>query len=76
MGLVGATAYRALFHDLKLQPGQSIFINGGSTSIGIIAIQVAKSLGCTVTATASGKNEEFLKSLGVDKVWLPPKIIV
>ena len=66
--IVAVTAYQALFEVGKLQPGQKIFINGGSTSVGIYAIQFAKGIGCEVHASASGKNEDFLKSLGVDKV--------
>ena len=68
LGLVGATAYHAIFHDLKLEPHQHLFINGGSTAVGIFAIQLTKALGCMVTVSASGKKEEFLRSLGVDKV--------
>lgn len=71
IGLAGATAYHALFHDLKLEPGQSLFINGGSTSVGIFAIQLAKANGCTVTVTGSTRKEEFLRSLGVDHVRKP-----
>lgn len=68
LALVGLTAYQCLFNIAKLESGQSIFINGGSTSVGIIAIQLAKAIGCTVTASASAPKEELLKSLGVDHV--------
>jgi len=66
--IVAVTAYQALFDIGKLEPGQKVFINGGSTSVGIYAIQMAKAIGCEVHASASGKNEDFLKGLGVDKV--------
>ena len=66
--LAGLTAYRALFRLAKLEQGQSIFINGGSTAVGIYATQLAKALGCTVTASASAKKEPFVRSLGVDHV--------
>lgn len=68
LGLAGCTAYHALFHVLKVEPGQSVFINGGSTAVGMFAIQLAKANGCTVTATGSEKKEEVLRSLGVDRV--------
>jgi len=66
--VVAVTAHQALFDIGKLQPGQKVFINGGSTSVGIYAIQFAKAIGCTVHASASSRNEDFLKSLGVDDV--------
>jgi len=67
LALAPLTAYQALFKLGKLQPGQHIFINGGSTAVGSSAIQMAKAIGCTVTATASAKNETFVRSLGVDE---------
>lgn len=68
LGLAGLTAYEALLNVGKLQPGQHLFINGGSTAVGIVAIQLAKALGCTVTVTASSKREDFVRSLGADNV--------
>lgn len=50
----------------------SVFVNGGSSAVGAFAIQFAKARGCTVWASASGKNGDFLKGLGVDEVCLPP----
>lgn len=66
--LAGLTAYQALFEVAKLEPGQTIFINGGSTSVGAYAIQLAKARGSTVVASASGKNEQFVRDLGADEV--------
>ena len=66
--IVALTAYSAVYRIGKLEAVQRIFINGGSTSVGMYAVQFAKSLGCMVYASASGKNEEFLKNLGVDEV--------
>ncbi|KAI0933956.1 hypothetical protein AcW1_005634 [Taiwanofungus camphoratus] len=65
--LVGMTAYQALFHVAKLEPEQHLFVNGGSTAVGAFAIQLAKAIGCKVTASASGKNEEYVCSLGADE---------
>ena len=66
--MVALTAYAALYQIGKLEAGQTIFINGGTTSVGLYAIQFAKALGCKVHASASGKNQEFLRNLGVDEV--------
>jgi NADPH:quinone reductase-like Zn-dependent oxidoreductase len=68
ISIVALTAYAALYHIGKLEAGQRIFINGGTTSVGMYAVQFAKALGCKVYASASGKNEEFLRNLGVDQV--------
>ena len=68
IAMVAMTAHAAVYKIGKLEAGQRIFINGGTTSVGIYAIQFAKALGCKVYASASGKNEEFLKNLGVDEV--------
>lgn len=46
----------------------SVFVNGGSSSVGAFAIQIAKAKGATVWASASGKNEQFVRSLGADEV--------
>ncbi|KAG8215506.1 hypothetical protein J3R82DRAFT_9151 [Butyriboletus roseoflavus] len=45
---------------------QSIFINGGSTSVGIYAIQLAKALSFHVTTSASARNKSFVRSVGAD----------
>lgn len=66
--IVAMTAYTAVHRVGKLEAGQRIFINGGTTSVGMYAVQFAKALGCKVYACASGKNEEFLRDLGVDEV--------
>jgi len=68
IAIVAMTAYAAVYQFGKLEAGQRIFINGGTTSVGIYAIQIAKAIGCKVYASASGRNEQFLKDLGVDEV--------
>lgn len=52
----------------KLEPDQTIFINGGSSSLGAFAIQFAKARGAKVVATASTKNEAFGRRMGADEV--------
>lgn len=44
--LCGYTAYHYLFGLAKLEEGQSVFVNGGSTGVGLFAIQIAKAHGC------------------------------
>jgi len=66
--LTGLTAYEVIFNRCNIQPGQRLFINGGSTSVGIFAIQLAKIRGAHVTVSASGGKEDLLRSLGADEV--------
>ena len=65
---VGMTAYQALFEvaKLKQEPGQSVFINGGSTSVGMYAIQIAKSYGIKVAASTSPRNAKLVEELGAE----------
>ena len=69
-GVVGVsvTAYQALFEVAKLrqEPGQSVFINGGSTSVGMYAIQIAKSYGIRVVASTSPRNAKLVEELGAE----------
>ncbi|KAJ7175689.1 NAD(P)-binding protein [Mycena filopes] len=67
LAIVVATAYQALVTNLHIESGQTVFINGGSSAVGLASIQIAKSIGCKVVATASSKNKELLLSLGVDE---------
>ena len=65
------TAYQVIVDICRVEEGQTVFINGGSTSVGSMAIQIAKARGARVVATASGKNESHVRSLGADEVREP-----
>lgn len=62
------TSYQALHKIAKLESEQTILVNGGSTAAGAFAIQLAKAVGAKVVATASGRNEEFVRKQGADEV--------
>lgn len=66
--LAAQTAYQALYDKGKIEEGMSVFINGGSTAVGSFAIQIAKAAGTKVIATASAKNEQYVRNLGADEV--------
>lgn len=66
--LAALTSYQALHHIANVEPGQTVFINGGSSATGAFAIQIAKAKGARVVATASGKNEQVIRNLGADEV--------
>src|SRR6201987_3223049 len=65
---VGAlTSWQGIFDTANLQDGQRILITGASGGVGSMAVQLAKAKGAFVIATASGKNEEFVRSLGANE---------
>src|SRR3954453_10268355 len=64
--LAGGAGWQALIDTAKLQAGQTVLIHGGSGGVGSLAIQIAKTRGAKVIATASTRNQELLKQLGAD----------
>ncbi len=64
-----ATVEHMLFDNARLEPGEWILVHAGGSSIGSIAIKIAKSLGCTViTTVGSADKAEKAKALGADHV--------
>lgn len=52
----------------RVQPGQSVLINGAGGGAGTFAIQLAKSYGAEVTGVDNAGKLDFLRSLGADHV--------
>lgn len=62
------TAWRALFEEGGLQPGQSVLVEG-SGGMSVFALQLAKMAGATVFATTSSEGKaDRLRELGADHV--------
>lgn len=68
MPVVGETAWRAIVTVGNVQPGQKVLIHGGAGGVGSSAVQIARARGAYIIATASPRNDNFLKSLGVSRV--------
>ena len=64
--LTALTAMQA-FEIMNVKAGESIFISGGTGSLGAMAIPLAKSLGLSVYTNGSADNEERVKALGADR---------
>ena len=63
------TAWESLYERLRLQAGQTLFINAGAGGVGHVAIQLAKHIGARVCATVSSDEKaEFVRALGADQV--------
>lgn len=62
------TVWHNVFERGGLKKGGKFLVHGGTSGIGITAIQVAKAFGATVLTTAgSDKKCEICKQLGADK---------
>jgi NADPH:quinone reductase-like Zn-dependent oxidoreductase len=66
--LVGLTAYQALFDHGGLEAGQRILVNGASGAVGGYAVQLAKSAGAYVIATADPSTRARVQAAGADEV--------
>ena len=64
--LTALTAMQA-FEVMDVHAGESVFISGGTGSLGAMAIPVAKSLGLHVYTNGSGDNEDRVRKLGAEK---------
>lgn len=51
------TVWQNVFHIADLQRGESLLVQGGSSGIGVTAIQLAKVWGCTVFVTAGNDDK-------------------
>jgi NADPH2:quinone reductase len=58
------TVWQNVFHIARLQPGETLLVQGGSSGIGTTAIALAKALGSTVIVTA-GSDEKCAACLAL-----------
>ena len=68
LGVVAETAWRAIVTVGDVKSDQKVLIHGGAGGVGSSAVQIAKAFGAYIIATASPRNHQFLRSLGVDEV--------
>jgi len=67
MPLAALTALQGLRKG-KAKAGSRVLIIGASGGVGCFAVQIAKAIGAHVTGVCSGRNSEFVSSLGADAV--------
>ncbi|WP_129777130.1 NAD(P)H-quinone oxidoreductase [Peristeroidobacter soli] len=62
------TVWSNVFEFGRLQPGETLLVHGGSSGIGVSAIQLAKALGHTVFTTAGSDDKcRFCEQLGATR---------
>ena len=66
--LSALTAWQALFEHGDLEPGQRVLIHGAAGGVGGFAVQMARSRGAHMIATASPRHAESLRALGVNEI--------
>lgn len=66
--VAGLTAWQGLVDLGGVSEGDRVLVHGGGGGVGHIAVQLAKSLGAHVIATAGGSKREFVEGLGADEV--------
>jgi NADPH2:quinone reductase len=67
--LVGITAHLGLFRCAKLQPGETVFVNGGTGGVGSMVAQMAKAVTAQViTTVGSPEKAAICRSWGVELV--------
>ncbi len=64
----GLTAWQALVEVGAVSAGQRVLIHGAAGGVGHLAVQLAKWKSAHVIGSASQRNHEFLRALGVDQV--------
>jgi len=71
MMLAGMTAQYLLRRTYRVQPGETVLIHAAAGGVGLIMVQWAKHLGCTVIGTVSTPEKaELAKAHGADHVAL------
>jgi NADPH2:quinone reductase len=69
IALVGITAHLGLFRCARLQPGETVFVNGGTGGVGAMVAQMAKAAGARAIATVgSPEKAAICRRWGVDLV--------
>ncbi|MBX9725825.1 MAG: zinc-binding dehydrogenase, partial [Rickettsiales bacterium] len=64
-----ATSMMALVHEGCLKAGERVLIHGGTSGVGLLMTQIAKSLGAEMFTTVGGAQKaEFVRNLGITPI--------
>jgi NADPH:quinone reductase-like Zn-dependent oxidoreductase len=62
--MAGITALQALRDTARVQKGDRVLVHGASGGVGMFCVQIAVSLGGTVTGVTSSRNLDLVRSFG------------
>jgi NADPH:quinone reductase-like Zn-dependent oxidoreductase len=63
--VVYLTAHHMMLFTGNLRPGSSVLVHSAAGGVGLAAIQIAKTRGCTILGVASASKHDFLRQQGV-----------
>lgn len=66
--LNGLTAWQLLHRLAKVQPGQTVLVQGAAGGVGVLLVQLARLAGARVIGTASAGKHDLLRRLGAEPV--------
>jgi NADPH:quinone reductase-like Zn-dependent oxidoreductase len=66
--IAAGTAVQALEHHAHLTRGQTVLVTGASGAVGAAAVQLARSIGATITGVCGTANVAYVAGLGADHV--------
>jgi NADPH2:quinone reductase len=65
--LTAITVHLGLFRCARLQPGETVFVNGGTGGVGSMVVQMAKAIGAkSITTVGSEEKAKLARDLGAD----------
>ena len=66
--LTALTAYQALVDAARVKSGERVLIHAAAGGVGGFGVQIAKDRGALVWGTAGSRNEDYVRSLGAERV--------
>jgi NADPH:quinone reductase-like Zn-dependent oxidoreductase len=66
--LVTITAWEGLVDRAKLQPNQTLLVQGGAGGVGHVAVQIGLASGAKVFATGSATGADYIRSVGATPI--------